>query len=150
MTGTQALLTLETFGYSFSLQPDGKIRAVKPVNPPAEAQQLMGALKADKPSAVNILQQRAGGATIEDQITRSAHYANVKALKLAQDAGEIEVLRVKYHQITGLIEAFWRPVTPLPFLDIGKYKEAVQSRMEALLGLEPTPEVVAEYNLLAL
>jgi hypothetical protein len=126
MTGTQALLTLETLGYSFSLQPDGKIRAVKPANPPSDAQQLMNDLKADKPAAVHLLQQRAQGASVavmEDQTTKSTNYADIKPLKFAQAAGEIEVKRVIYHRSTGIIEAIWRPLVPLPFLDLDKYRQ---------------------------
>lgn len=126
MTGTQALLALEALGYNFSLQPNGKIRAVKPINPPNEAWQLMNQLKADKSSAVYLLQQRVQGASVadmEDQTTRSTDYADIKPLKYAQDAGDIEVKRVIYHKKSGIIEAVWRPLVPLPFLDLDKYKQ---------------------------
>ncbi len=126
MTGAQAMLALETFGYSFSLQSDGMIRAVKPASPPSDAHQLMNDLKADKPAAVHLLQQRAQGATIavmDDQITKSTDYRDIKPLKFAQAAGEIDVKQVTYHRSTGIIEAIWRPLVPLPFLDLDKYRK---------------------------
>jgi hypothetical protein len=75
---------------------------------------------------------------------------DIKVLKLAQDAGDIEVLHLIYHKRVGLFMAVWRPITPPPFLNMDKYKKTLESRMESLLAMEPTEEVAEEYNLLAL
>ena len=94
--------------------------------PPMEAEGLLDELRADKPSAVHLLQQRAQGASVvimENQTTRSTDYADIKPLKLAQAAEEIEVKRIIFHQKSGLIEAIWRPLVPLPFLDLDKYRQ---------------------------
>jgi len=127
MTGAQALLRLESMGYFFKLHPVGRITATFPGGfmPPDEAEGLLNDLRADKPSAVHLLQQRAQGASVaymEDQTTRSTDYADIKPLKYAQNAGDIEVKRIIYHRKSGIIEAIWRPLVPLPFLDLDKYK----------------------------
>lgn len=147
MTGGQAMQRLESYGFKFSLLPDRKIRIEKPACQPEDANRLMQDLKADKASAADILLHRFHG---DDRVTRTTAYIDIKALKLAQDAGEIEVKQITYHRKTGLIEALWRPIKPLPFLGLDDHKILLLERMEALLQMEPTPDVVAEYNLLAL
>ena len=153
MTSTQALLQLESYGCCFSMTPERKIHVVLPGNRPANVYRLLDMVQANKEAAVQFLMQRAQGATVakmDEQTTRTSRYLDIKALKLAQDAGEIEVERVTYNKQTGLFIAAWRPITPPPFLDMEKHKMALESRMEALLAMEPTEETAEEYNLLAL
>ncbi len=128
MTGDQAILSLEGYGYRFTLQPNHKIRIEKPTYQPKAGQQILESLRSDKSAAVHLLQQRAQGATVaimEDQTTRSTDYADIKPLKYAQDAGEVEVKRIIYHRKSGLIEAVWRPMVPLPFLNLDKYRQII-------------------------
>jgi hypothetical protein len=153
MTTTQALLQLESYGCCFSLTKDMKIHAVLPGNRPANIYRLIDVVQADKEAAVQFLMERAQGATVlrmEEQTTKTAKYLDIKALKLAQDAGDIEVLRVTYHKRAGLFMAIWRPITPLPFLNLDKHKKTLESHMETLLVMKATQAAAEEYNLLAL
>jgi hypothetical protein len=153
MTTIQALLQLESCGCCFSLTKDRKIHAVLPGNRPASIYRLLDDVRAGKEAAVQFLAERAQGATVlkmEEQTTKTSRYLDIKALKLAQDAGDIEMLHLTYHKRAGLFIAVWRPITPPPFLNLDKYKKTLESRLEALLAMKPTEEVAEEYNLLAL
>lgn len=152
MTGLQALLKLEACRYSISLTSDGKIKIVPPGTLPPDAGDLMEALRTDKDGAVFLLKQRVEGATViqeDEQVLKTENYLDIKALKLALDAGEIELRKIVFYKSTGFMIAFWRPLIPLPFLDMDGYRQAILGHMEALLQDDPTPDGVEEYNLLA-
>ena len=121
MTGAQAIEALKQWGYQFSLKEDGRIAAILPggLSAPKEAEALLDDIRLDRESAVTFLKDLAGGAEAvqsETQLFRSGNLCAFLALLWDVHTGKVQLTGdVVYHTATGLMEAFWRPLEPLPF-----------------------------------
>jgi hypothetical protein len=165
MTGVQAVEKLKQWGYQITLKRNGRISAALPggLNAPLEAGALLKDIRRDRESVVAFLKDLEVGYQVVEsdvQLFRSGNLCDFLALLWDAFSYKIKFVGdIVYHTETGMLEAYWQPIEPLPFYrpglsgkDMGDYiferVNELHQEKESKLPLVLTPWKLIEGTLL--
>lgn len=134
MTVYQAMNKLESLGYCFHLNDEGRAVGSIVGNKPAEASALLDIARADPISAADYVRQRQAGAlVVDDGCTISV--LDALAISLAIRKGEAELLgKVIFHKRDMTVSLYWKQLTaeePAVFMD--RYRKRMRAAIQKRL-----------------